>query len=1140
MSALVRIPVGLACALALALCASLLAQPPEPPSKAPDAKTPAKESTKAPAVPFKLPDGTYLWTGPSATEGERVLLTPQQYQKLLDQMEQLKKQLAARKGVAPSRCAIRGRIEKRGEISVAVLKITYAVRTTGPNVAVALGGKRGFLVAASLDGNKLPVLETVDDGFAVLIASAGEHAVALDLECPVANRLAKLEIGFELSLPKAAITTLIFEPPAGVKRLSVGTRTPEPVGIAGPAKPPEIRRVGLDAKALAEPAANRDPYPLGAVESLEVAWEPASASPQADAVQTAEIEASCLIADGFVESTAKFRPRGQARIWRIAAPADAALTVDRIPGLMRTPEPNAVGAPTISKPADANRPVWKVELPSGTSAADWQITAIVRIPRPKPMDARHKGPFTIGPFAVLDVSRQSGTVKVAAAVNSRLICKHGPDLRQEVAPLAGDDETAAYFKLATGPSGASPPTSPLLSVEVHPLAATVIVRPTYKLKLTEAGWSVRAELHIAPIRTTIDALTLDVPMGWRGLEVSSTELVEGSTQLNSTSPRQVLRLSMEHKQPFDLVLTATVASAAGVRETAVAFPRFPGAVERDTSVAATAPEGFEIRGLGHEWEGDQPAAWGQALVASAGPDGKPLKIVSAVNGKFDRGLARLDLSWSPYRPPLTADIRVEVFVRDSQIVVSERIGLHSPEPLPRTIRFHGAGWSKGLAPFDPAGPGLWSYAATGDGKEASIKCDYPIPLPRASDGAVRQATIDLVLPVGAIRTDAVVRVWMNSGTGQSVAVAEGPWRELAPEPVAERDALPALTLAASGSELPLTLEIREAGETGAASVWVERGLIQASAADDGIACRARFLLRRWLSDAVEVRLPEALGGVIPEVYLGDPPRRANASVATIGGERLLRIPLPEAKPGRGIVLDLRYRVPNRPGEQVLYAAPRPIAAFAGPIRWHITGLAGTVPLVFDGGRTEQQWRLRSALFVPLPTASDNLEKWFQSGAGVETGSGDAESVVLRLTSPDAVSVYHVSRLNLAIGCSVTLLVLGLIASRLPGAVAGPLVAVAAGAAAVAAVIYPQPAAEAAAAAEPGAAALVVILVGYAALRWYYRQRITYLPGFARTRVEEAVPSSTSGGSRSADRPPSVNGSTGSAVRALPQATSSRG
>src|SRR6185437_15598154 len=391
MSALVRIPVGFACTLALALCASLLAQPPEPPSKAPDAKTPAKESTKAPAVPFKLPDGTYLWTGPSATEGERVLLTPQQYQKLLDQMEQLKKQLAARKGVAPSRCAIRGRIEKRGDITVAVLKITYAVRTTAANVAVALGGKRGFLVAASLDGDKLPVLETVDDGFAVLIAATGEHAIALDLECPVANRLAKLEIGFELSLPKAAITTLIFEPPAGVKRVSLGTRTPEPTPAAGPAKPPEIRRVGLDAKALAEPAANSEPYPLGAVESLEIAWEPPSASPQADAVQTAEIETSCLIAEGFVESTAKFLPRGSARSWRIAAPADATLTVDRITGPMRMPEPNPVGTPTISKPTDGNKPVWKVELPSGTSASDWQITAVVRIPRPKPMEARHKG-----------------------------------------------------------------------------------------------------------------------------------------------------------------------------------------------------------------------------------------------------------------------------------------------------------------------------------------------------------------------------------------------------------------------------------------------------------------------------------------------------------------------------------------------------------------------------------------------------------------------------------------------------------------------------------------------------------------------------------------------------------------------------
>ena len=46
---------------------------------------------------------------------------------------------------------------------------------------------------------------------------------------------------------------------------------------------------------------------------------------------------------------------------------------------------------------------------------------------------------------------------------SRLAVKHGPDLRQEALPApASEDETAALFRVATGPTGGAPPPLPLL------------------------------------------------------------------------------------------------------------------------------------------------------------------------------------------------------------------------------------------------------------------------------------------------------------------------------------------------------------------------------------------------------------------------------------------------------------------------------------------------------------------------------------------------------------------------------------------------------------------------------------------------------------------------------------------------------
>lgn len=1116
--------VGMVCA-ALAVAGQPETKKPADP-KSPPAVAPApKESPKTPPpLGLKLPDGTFL--GTAASDGERILLTPQEHQKLLDQIDQLKKQLAGRKGVPPSGCALRAKIEKRGEAAVVAIKLTYSFRTATPNVAVSLGARRSFLVAATLDGNKLPVLDTVDDGFAVLVESAGDHAMVLDVECPIASRGAKPEIGFELGLPRAAITTLIFEPPPGAARVSLGTR------ISDAIKPPETRRVsGLDVKALAPPQPNRDPYPLGPVESLEVTWEPAATTPVADGVQTVEIDVVALLAEGFVETTAKLRLRGSSRSWRVAAPADAALTVDRAPG-STIPEPTSTDSPALTKPTDANKPVWKIDLPAGTTGADWLVTAVVRSPRPKLPDPLHGGPFVLGPFAALDAARQTGTVRVTTAANTRLVCKHGPDLRQDALPApTSDDESAAFFRFATGPSGNAPPALPLLTVEATPLAGKLVVRPTYKLTLTDAGWSVRAELRVIPIRRSINSLTIELPASWRGPEVSPPEIVEGSLQLKADGPRQVaeVRLAAEYKQPFDVVLTASVPLERAAREAAILLPRFPNATERDAVVAISTPDGLELRGVGHEWDGDQPAAWGQPLAVSTGSDGKPLKVATAIGGKFERGLSRLDLAWTPYRPPLTADVRAEVVVHETQVVVSQRIGLRSLEGIPHSIRFQGAAEAKSLPPFDPLGPGVWSYSTTGDVKEASIKFEFAIPLPpRPADGTPRKLPIALVLPTGASRTDSVVRVWMSSSTGRTVMAEPGAWRELPPEPVPERDALPALTLAGSGSDLPLVLGIADA-ESGAATVWVDRCLLQASTGDDGISYRARFLLRRWLSDAVEVSLPEALAGTVPEVYLDEPPRRANATVSSSGSERVLRVSLPEARPGRGVVLDIRFKLPNVTGEEAVYVAPRPIAAFAGPVRWQVTGPSGTVPLVL-GGRTEQRWRTRYGMVMPLPAASEDLEKWFQTGTGDGTGAGSADAVVVRMTGPDSLQVFHVPRLNLVIGCSVGFLILGLLVARLPGGIAGPLVALVAGAAAIAAVLYPQPAAQCASAAGPGAAALVLVLIVQTATRWYYRQRVTYLPGFSRTRPEATAPSST--GNRSADRVlVSPNGSTGSAAGA---------
>ena len=579
-------------------------------------------------------------------------------------------------------------------------------------------------------------------------------------------------MGFDLGLPRAPITTLALDPPpGGVARVTLTTRLPDP---PPPAKAPDPRRlVGVDVKQLAakDGAAG---LPLGAVDSLEVTWDPpASVAQPADQVQSTDIDVSVSLTDGFIESTAKVKFRGPAREWKLVAPANAEVSVDRVAAAATETGPTQ--QPVVTKPTDATKPAWKVELPAGSTAADWTVTAVVREQRPK--GGAKGAALPVGPFAVLDVLRQTGTVKVTAGPHTRFVFKHGPDLRRAEVPGAPDDDrSAALFKLATGPTGANPVNAPLLTVEAWPVEGAVRVKATYRLKLTEAGWHVRAEIAVKPVRTEVEAVTIDVPAEWRGLESESDpEVVEGVSQGAADGPWRpvTVKLAGFLKQPFTIVLVGTVPVPPGGRDAVVPLPRFPKAVERDASVTATVPDGLEVHGTTRGWDGDQPAAFGAPLAAVPGPDGKAPKAVAAVTGRGERGLARVALTWQPYRPDVTADVRTDVTVGERQVVVSQVIKLRSPDGFPKPVRLRGPAEALGLKadkPLDAPAAGVWTFAPPVEAKEATLKVSFALPLPARPDGPL-SLPVGLLWPTDAARVEANVRVWASAVSGRTVAAS---------------------------------------------------------------------------------------------------------------------------------------------------------------------------------------------------------------------------------------------------------------------------------------------------------------------------------------------------------------------------------
>jgi hypothetical protein len=1133
-----------------ASCLAGHAQPPDLAKKTAEPKT----SPIAPAA-IKLADGTYLWTGlPTDTGGERVILTPQEYQKLLDQNERYKKQIAAFKPSSPSGCAIRGRIEKRGDQVIALLKLTYSVRTTLPQSSISLGGKKGFLVSARLNSNKIPILETTEDGFAVLIEAAGDHTVVLELESPVSVRGAKPEYGFEIGLPRAPITTLVLDPPAPeVKRVNLITRQPDPTPSA---RPPEPRRLSVEVKQLAAQAGQEAGLPLGAIESLEVTWDPpANTSQPADQIQSAETDIVVQFTESTVETTARIKLRGTARDWKVIAPATAEFSIDRASA---AGEPGPTRPPGVTKPADPAKPVWKIELPVGTAATDWIISIVTRQTRPDAKDPRHRGPFAIGPFTVLDVLRQTGTIRVTAAAYTRFVCKHGPDIRPAPPPeMPKDDSSTAYFRMNGGPTGASYVGVPPCTVEAIPLPGSVTVKPSYKLTLyrlnpSEVGWNIRADIQVVPSFTDVSSLDIEIPASWGKVaippEVGTVE--QGSVQDGfwaSLSARyaggpwipSVIRFTSVHKQPFSLTLTASLPVVSGRTETAVSLPRFPRLIDGETSVTANVPEDLEVHGEMWGWNGETVAVWATPLSAEAPPSGKPGKTVSTVSGRSEGGLARVTLGWKPPRSDITADIHAEVTVRENQVEVIETIHLRSNEPLARSLKLTGPPDAVGVraqpTALDPRGKGDWTFhllptSGSPEVREVTLKVSYALERKGKGQG---QVPVGLFWPASSQRIDTTVSIWTSTATGRTIANTSPGWRELPIEPAAERDTLPILTLAASGGSFPLVLEERLSDDASAVGIWVDRALVQAWVGDEGICrYRTRFHLNHWFTQSLDVRLPA--GSSSPD-FFWDGLKVDAALLAEPGNEKVYRLPLPDGRSGRTVMIEVRYQlsVVRKELGEVEFVPPRlDNTAYAGPVRWQISFPTGTLPLLIRGASSEYRWQWRNIMFDAGPVKStEELDQWLRSGS--EPGGTDLPGTSLgdiltaRQAVPESLSLFRLPRTVFVIFCSTFIFVVLLVIVRLPGSLIGPAIALVSGALGIAAILFPQPAAEAAGACLPGLASLMLFLLGRSAIRWYYRQRVTHLPSFARVSADGSAPA-TSLPSSGRKRPSSV-GSAASAA-----------
>lgn len=1051
----------------------------------------AQDSRKPSAI--KLPDGTVvLYTAnpnDAAPKIDGVVLSAKEYQQLLDNAEQLKKLREAR-AVSPSVCRIRGRVDSSTGRPVAKLAVEYAYRTTLPRTPVLLGGQRTAPVSAIGPDGKVPVLELTADGLVVLVEQPGEGKVTLDLEAAIISRGGKNELGFEVGLPRAAITTLTFEPPGpNIKKLTVGTRTPE----AGVSRPTELKRSTEDVSRYA-PKPMEVGIPLGPIDLLDIAWESPAATSSGDASISAEAEIAIRVDESQIETTNRLRLRSPAREWLLSLPKDATVTVSRASTI-----PAVDSGVSAVRPTDDQQPFWKVPIPE---AGEWTITATVRSLRPDPKDPKYLGPNQVTIGFALGIPRQSGTIRVYAPSTIRVAnYRHGAEMRRLDA-VQGTDAPVASFRYALAGS-----TAPRFDFEARPARGFTAVQPHHRLDLTHEGWRLRTELRVAPVRSTIEQLSFELPIGWREPIIRPDDRVDEVLAGPEANGKRLwtVRLANGTAEPFSLTVESMFAVPETANDVSLVLPRFPGATERETQVSVSVPEGLSVRATARD----------TSTTSALAPNGttKP-GAATQLSGVFETPITALELAWQPYRAELAATLRADVSLGERQMVIQQTIQFKATEPIGRLIRFKGptnpmAFQSSPM--LESAGSGLWTFSPSVDAREANVTLSYALPLPpRGDTKEAKPAIVDVpMFWPEATSVSATTRVWGTPSPGaRRPTNLQGLWEERPPEPTAERDSLPWLTLAATGSAkpVPLAFELSEPIEVG--GTVTERAVFQSWAAPDGtVLVRVRFLLSRWSAAGVDLELPAAIA---PSFYVNRE-RVDPLAIPSTDGERAVRVPLPESKPNRtSIVLELQYSLPPQPRGEFLFVAPRIRGTqLATPARCHIAIAPQSVPLVF--GATflpDHRWGWRGGFPAPIAgMALDELDRWFLGGTmppesdGWEIPTDDA--VTGRLYGMANLRVVRVPRATFVLSCSLFAFILGYGISRLRPRLVGPGITLAGIAVIALGTLAPQPSSQALAASFPGIGALVILLGLQALVRWIARRRIDYLSTFRRESIPSA-------------------------------------
>lgn len=1003
-------------------------------------KDPAK--SKIPLELLKSPAGAIIVVVEELRDAfalfpKMVLLTPDEHKRLTDQIDILKQQLKAGKKV-PSSCKLTGKLDG----NFLQVRAEFAFSTEKAQTFVFLGLKGGHLTdEGELDGEPA-LLDVADDGFSTRVEKEGRHLLAVNLRVPVQVRKSAtgtVERGIDLDLPGSAVTLLGLELPANVNELRWNdtlekTRTPGRWQLA-----------------------------LGKTKSLNLVWKELVSLAGNSALPKVENQVQVRVDETHINMTAVLTledSRSQTDVWRLLLPPSAKIDVRDPVGLTHT-----------WKLPDAKTPYHEMKV-SAPSAEPWQVTVLVRVPRPN-LGQR----VPIGPFCVLNTFQQQGAINVSipadVSFGQRAIFTRNGDVFQiknsdaesafqYSAPMVSDKNIKAMQTLKA-------PVELEWRLDKNQFESNV----EHAIKMRAAGttWEMESttRIHLKAVYSAINAVDLKLPMTrqrdlgsmvtpafnqpfpgvlpWAGLwlayqptlvQTEEPEITDDQktplqfNTLDTIGNARVIWPRGQAKQ-ITIVIKSVTRLPILTRATRVELPRPVNTRDGGTKLTLQTDDGIEI------------------LYGPAGAE-EPVPQRSQFDSEWKQSPASFDFAWRSFEPETVTQAILDVTLHDRTAQVTQTLrlpalrkntradlrtgqfALRMPEGVTNVEVIAGAE----LLNQDTVRRQISLSVPRDADDRAEVKLRYDLPFktaPRSEDGVPTTLKVSALWPTVVAVKDLKVRVWSLAGLKPRLAEEtreRGIWNERGIEIVAGNDQVPMMVLQGYGADLPLTLEMDRAGMGRSTSLVIDRALAEVRFNSDGSQfCRMRYWIRKVHVAFIDVELPA------PQSRLLEPPsfklgKLTLSAIALDATEKIVRLNLPpDAFPGKGL-FEISYTIPASAVEKaglVLTTLPSPIIQgdpAIGQTRWQLTTATPMIAATFGSRvRPDIHWTMQGWLLTPEPNlTSADAEHWL---TGVDPEQpGDLVVMSFMQTTATPMLVLHMPRAAWLLSCSgmFVLIVLG--------------------------------------------------------------------------------------------------------------------